>query len=214
MTPTGGPFLIVSVVAGIAYGAVLQFRPQGVFRTSVKTAAIGTLALWAWMAGAPPLLTGALALSAVGDAFLAGDPDRWLPPGLGSFLLAHGLYTVLFLEIGGFGIVRADPSRLVPFLAAGFVGTLMVAWLWRDLGPLRPAVIAYVLAIVAMVGAAFTLDRDRLAAMVGAVAFMASDGVLSWRLFKHRQASAPFADHAVWWLYWGGQTAIATAFLL
>jgi uncharacterized membrane protein YhhN len=90
----------------------------------------------------------------------------------------------------------------------------MVAWLWRDLGSLRPAVAAYVLAIVAMVGAAFTLDRDRIAAMVGAVAFMASDGVLSWRLFKHKGAVAPIADHAVWWLYWGGQTAIATAFLL
>ena len=86
MTLTGNPFLVVSVVAGIAYGAVLQFRPGGLFRTSVKTAAVGALALWAWMAGAPPLLTGALALSAVGDAFLAGNPDRWLPPGLGSRL--------------------------------------------------------------------------------------------------------------------------------
>jgi uncharacterized membrane protein YhhN len=214
MTPSGGPFLIVSVVAGIAYGAVLQFRPAGAFRTSVKTAAVGALALWAWMAGAPPILTGALALSAVGDAFLAGDPDRWLPPGLGSFLLAHVLYTVLFLEIGGLGTLQTDPARLVPVLAAGLVGTGMLAWLWRDLGSLRPAVAAYVLAIVTMVGAAFTLDRDRIAAMVGAVAFMASDGVLSWRLFKHNRASAPIADHAVWWLYWGGQTAIATAFLL
>jgi uncharacterized membrane protein YhhN len=214
MTPSGGPFLIVSVVAGIAYGAVLQFRPVGAFRTSVKTAAVGALALWAWMAGAPPMLTGALALSAVGDAFLAGDADRWLPLGLGSFLLAHGLYTVLFLEIGGLGTALNDPIRLVPGLAAGLVGTGMVAWLWRDLGSLRPAVAAYVLAIVAMVGAAFTLDRDRIAAMVGAVAFMASDGVLSWRLFKHKGAVAPIADHAVWWLYWGGQTAIATAFLL
>ena len=90
MTLTGNPFLVVSVVAGIAYGAVLQFRPGGLFRTSVKTAAVGALALWAWMAGAPPLLTGALALSAVGDAFLAGNPDRWLPPGLGSFLKLWG----------------------------------------------------------------------------------------------------------------------------
>jgi uncharacterized membrane protein YhhN len=214
MTLVGGPFLIVSVVAGIAYGAVLQFRPSGLFRTSVKTAAVGALAVWAWMAGAPPLLTGALALSAVGDAFLAGDPERWLPPGLGSFLLAHVLYTALFLEIGGFGAVMHDPARLAPVAVASLVGTAMVVWLWRDLGAMRPAVAAYVLAIVAMVGAAFTLDRERVAAMAGAVAFMASDGVLSWRLFKHKGATAPVADHAVWWLYWGGQTAIATAFLL
>ena len=214
MTLTGNPFLVVSAVAGIAYGAVLQFRPGGLFRTSVKTAAVGALALWAWMAGAPPLLTGALALSAVGDAFLAGNPDRWLPPGLGSFLLAHVLYTALFLEIGGMAAVAHDPLRWVPAGVAALVGGGMVVWLWRDLGPLRPAVAAYVLAIVAMVGASFTLDRERVAAMAGAVAFMASDGVLSWRLFKHKGPKAPVADHAVWWLYWGGQTAIATAFLL
>ncbi len=214
MTSTGGPFLIVSVVAGLAYGAVLQFRPSGAFRTVVKTAAVGSLALWAWMAGAPPLLTGALALSAVGDAFLAGNPDRWLPPGLGSFLLAHVLYTALVLEIGGLAAVTHAPERLVPGAIAVLVGMAMVVWLWRDLGSLRPAVAAYVLAIVAMVGAAFTLDRERVAAMAGAVAFMASDGVLSWRLFKHKADRAPLADHAVWWLYWGGQAAIATAFLL
>ena len=214
MTPVGGPFLLMSVVAGIAYGVVLQFRPAGVFRTTVKSAAVGVLALWSWMAGAPPLLTGALALSAIGDAFLAGDPDRWLPLGLGSFLLAHLLYTALFLEIGGVGVVIHDPLRLAPALIAGLAGVGMVGWLWRDLGALRPAVVAYVMAIAAMVGASFSLDRERASAMAGAVAFMASDGVLSWGLFKHKGATAPLADHAVWWLYWGGQVAIATAFLL
>jgi len=214
VTPVGSPFLLTSVVAGIAYGVVLQFRPPGAFRTAVKTAAIGALALWAWMAGAPPLLTGALALSALGDAFLAGDPDRWLPMGLGSFLVAHLLYTALFLEIGGVSVMWRDPARLGPAVIAGLAGAGMVGWLWRDLGALRPAVVAYVLAITAMVGASFGLDRERGAAMAGAVAFMASDGVLSWRLFKHGGATAPLADHAVWWLYWGGQTAIATAFLL
>ena len=110
--------------------------------------------------------------------------------------------------------VAHDPLRWVPAGVAALVGGGMVVWLWRDLGPLRPAVAAYVLAIVAMVGASFTLDQERVAAMAGAVAFMASDGVLSWRLFKHKGPKAPVADHAVWWLYWGGQTAIATAFLL
>jgi uncharacterized membrane protein YhhN len=214
MTPVGSPFLLLSVVAGVAYGAILQFRPSGAFRTAVKTTAVGVLALWSWMAGAPVLLTAALALSAVGDAFLAGDPDRWLPAGLGSFLVAHLLYTTLFLEIGGIAQITQAPARLAPLAVAAMAGVGMVAWLWRDLGALRAPVIAYVAAIAAMVGVSFGLGHERISATLGAVAFMASDAVLAWRLFRNKAPAAPLADHAVWWLYWGGQVAIATAFLL
>ncbi len=209
----GGPFLVVSVAAALGYGLVLQFRPGGVFRTLVKCLAVGALAVWSWMSGAPPLLTAGLVLSTVGDAFLAQDPKRWLPPGLASFLLAHILYVVFFLEIGGVNVLLAQPIRL---LGGGFalaLGVSLVALLWKDLGALRPAVIAYVLAISAMVGSAMSLDPSRWLAMAGAVAFMASDGVLSWRLFRIGDKPAVVADHLVWWLYAGGQLGIALAFL-
>ena len=93
------------------------------------------------------------------------------------------------------------------------LGSALVGWLWKDLGALRPAVIAYALAISAMVGAAFSLPATRLSAIVGAIGFMLSDGALSWRLFKWGERPAILADHLVWWLYFGGQLLIATAFL-
>lgn len=210
----GSPFLLVSAAAGLAYGLVLQFRPSGPFRTVVKTLAVGVLAVWSFMAGAPALLTAALALSAVGDAFLAGDPKRWLPPGLASFLAAHILYVAFFLEIGGIGVLTHEPVRLVGGGLALAAGLVLIRWLWRDFGPMRPAVVAYMLAIVAMVTTVFSLDLSRWQAMAGAVAFMASDGILSWRIFRHGEKPSPLADHAVWWLYWGGQLGLATAFLL
>ena len=64
-----------------------------------------------------------------------------------------------------------------------------------------------------MVGAAFSLPATRQSAIVGAIGFMLSDGVLSWRLFKWVERPAILADHLVWWLYFGGQLLIATAFL-
>jgi len=153
-------------------------------------------------------------MSALGDAFLAGNPKRWLVFGMASFLVAHIIYVEFFLEIGGLGVLASQPVRLLGGGAALLLGSGLVSWLWRDLGPLRPAVVAYALAIAAMVGTSFSLDAGRWPAMAGALAFMASDGVLSWRLFRHGEQPAVVADHAVWWLYWGGQVGIAGAFLL
>lgn len=207
------PYLAVSVAAALVYGLSLQFRPSGPLRTAVKTAAVGALAVLAFRAQAPNLLIAALALSAVGDACLAGDPKRWLPAGLGAFLAAHIAYVALFLEIGG-GQVLATPSwRWLGGSGALALGASLLIWLWRDLGVLRPAVIAYALAISAMVGAAFGLPGARWAATFGAVSFMLSDGVLSWRLFKWGERPAVLADHLIWWLYFAGQIAIAIAFL-
>ena len=214
MSLIGSPFILMSGAAGLAYGLVLQFRPSGAFRTAVKTLAVGALAVWAFMAGAPPLLTTALALSALGDAFLAGDPKRWLPFGLASFLVAHLVYVAFFLEIGQLGLLLREPWRLACSLGALAAGVAVLVWLWKDFGALRMAVLAYMVAITAMVATAFSLDSGRISAMTGAAAFMASDGILSWRLFRHADRPSLIADHAVWWLYFAGQAGIAAAFLI
>lgn len=208
-----GPYLSVSVAAALIYGLSLQFRPSGALRTAVKTVSVGALAVLAWRSDAPLPLIAALALSAVGDAFLAGDPKRWLPAGLSAFLAAHIVYVVFFLEIGGLSVLATPSWRWLGGAGALALGSGLVSWLWKDLGVLRPAVIAYALAISAMVAAAFSLPIARISAMVGAVGFMLSDGVLSWRLFRWGERPAALADHLVWWLYFGGQLAIATAFL-
>jgi uncharacterized membrane protein YhhN len=87
----------------------------------------------------------------------------------------------------------------------------MLVWLWRGLGGLRPAVVAYAVALCAMTAASFTLPGRLWPAMAGAAAFMASDGILSAQLFKGLRA--PWATYLVWGLYYLAQALIVWAYL-
>jgi uncharacterized membrane protein YhhN len=91
----------------------------------------------------------------------------------------------------------------------------MLAWLWAWLGPMRAAVTLYVIAIAVMVGSSFLLPAIYWPAMVGAVAFMASDAILAGGLFREAKllGSQRLTGWAVWFLYYGGQAGIAWAFL-
>lgn len=202
-----------SLAAALAYGLILSSRPPSIMRMAIKTAAVGLLAVIALVADAPWMLFLALGFSALGDAFMA-EPDRFLPAGLTSFLVAHLLYTPLFLAFGNLALL-AEPVR-----AAGVGATVLLAiglmrWLWPELGKLRPAVVAYVVAITAMVSTSFLLPTALWPAMAGAVAFMASDAILAGELFRKAKlfGSQRLTDWAVWFLYYGGQALIAYAIL-
>jgi len=210
MTETAGLWAAAGLCA-LIYGLVLVERPSSVLRTLVKTAATALLALLAYRAGGPPPLVAALALCAVGDAFLAGDPQRWLPFGLGAFLGGHVVYLLLFAD---------DAAGLQPvFWLAGPVviaAALLLVWLRPSLGALRPAVMAYVVAIVAMVCASLLLPWPRFwPVTLGALAFMASDAILAADLFKGvKLAGSPrLTAWAVWFLYFGAQALMTWGFL-
>jgi uncharacterized membrane protein YhhN len=206
--------LVLWGVAGLCaalYGLVLVQRPPSFLRTLVKTAAIGALAVLAYLQGGGPWLAVALALCAAGDAFLAGDPKRWLPFGLTAFLAGHVVYVLLFWRergVAGTGFWTVAP--LIALAAA-----VMLAMLWRSLGALKPAVVVYVLAIVAMAATSLLLPRLRWPAAIGALAFMASDAILSFDLFKGTKlfGSPRLTAWAVWFLYFGGQAMIAWGML-
>lgn len=201
----------ISVVAAIAYLFVLRRQPS-LLRTLIKTAAVGALAVIAYLADVHWALAAGLALSAIGDAFLAGDAKRWLPAGLGAFLLAHLVYIWLFVQIGlGPAVFAASPLLAAAAVAVVVLAAGMLAWLWRSLGAMRPAVTVYVAAIAAMVVTSFTLPRPLWPAMAGAVLFMLSDAILSAELFKNVQSRA--ATYSVWVLYYVGQFAIGWAFV-
>ena len=205
-----------SLALGGAYGLIFLQSPATPLRTAVKVSGVALIALVTALDGAPWPLTLALALSAVGDGFLALDGRRWLPFGLGAFLAAHLVYVGAFvgfgLELGAFDV---HPWRLALMAAADLSGGVMLRWLWPDLGALRWAVTAYVAAIVAMVCFSLTLPATLGLAMIGAVMFMASDTLLSVQLFKPRAdwAQGRMAGLAVWFLYFFGQWGIAAAFL-
>lgn len=193
------------------YGLWLVHRPPSFLRTVVKTAAIGALAVLAYLEGGGPWLAIALALCAAGDAFLAGDPKRWLPYGLAAFLAGHVIYGVLFWrEQAPAGTAFWAVAPLIALAAA-----VMLIQLWRSLGALKPAVVLYVLAIVVMVTTSLLLPRLRWPATIGALAFMASDAVLAFDLFKGAKllGSPRLTAWAVWFLYFGGQAMIAWGML-
>jgi uncharacterized membrane protein YhhN len=204
----------LSLLAACAYGFGFLQRPPSALRTLAKTAAVGALAAAAWLSGQGWLLAIGLTLSALGDAFLAGDPKRWLPLGLVSFLLAHAAYIVLFIHAGGgVAMVRAEPIRFAGVMAATAGAVFVLRLTLPSLGPLLGPVIVYMLAILGMVFAAIALPLDRWSAILGAFAFCASDGILAVRLFRYEGRPNLRADLAVWWLYYGAQAGIAWAFL-
>ena len=213
-----GPFSLTqgltlgSAAAAVIYGLFLVSRPASAIKTLVKIAAVGLLAVLAYIIDAPAPLIVALALSTVGDGFLAGDSERWLPAGLGAFLLAHLAYIRLFAaEGGGAGALMAEQGRAVGVAGALIGGLAMVIWLWPGLGKLRPAVLLYAAALAMMTALAFTLPRQLWPAIVGASAFFLSDAILSAELFKNRKS--PWTSQSVWWLYYGAQAAITWAYL-
>lgn len=210
-------FGVIALVAGLLYGLWLTHRPPSALRTVVKTAAVAGLAGACFFAGAPVLLVLALAFSALGDAFLAGDPKKWLQPGMAAFFIAHVLYVPLFLGIGaGLAEFSHMSWRLAAALAVAIVAGLLLRWLWAGLGAMRYPVAAYVLVIVAMVASSFTLPLSYAVSMIGALAFMASDTILSVQLFRDPTVFGRprLAGFLIWFLYWGGQTAIAWPFVV
>lgn len=174
---------------------------------------VAILALIAFASGATWLLWAALAASAVGDAFLAGKPDRWLLPGMAAFFLAHVFYVILFWQLGEGGWswpVKTGQAALV------LAGAAYIRWLMPWLGKMRVPVLAYGAVILMMGAAAIALPQAYWPVTLGALMFIASDAILAHQLFC-RPAEAPpqkLASYAVWFLYFFGQAAILLGLVL
>ncbi|MET0575020.1 MAG: lysoplasmalogenase [Mesorhizobium sp.] len=214
-TDTANATLIFSIAAALLYLIMLD-APQAFRRMVVKTFAVALLAVLAFVQGGPVLLVVALALSAVGDAFLARDGDKAFLAGLGSFLAAHLVYVALFWPPGGSaGILVAQPWRAVAAAAMVAFALFMLSRLLRVVASdMRLPIVLYVAAIVAMGIAALTLGN--LFIIAGAVAFMASDAMLASEKFlmaEQAPGSRP-ARIAVWVLYYAAQLSITLGFLL
>jgi uncharacterized membrane protein YhhN len=205
-------FSALSILAAAVYGFALLTKPVSFPRTLIKAAAVGSIAAVSFVLGGPSLLTLPLLLSAVGDAFMAGEPRRWLPFGLTSFLLAHLLYVALFAHNNLRLSVLVEFPRWLLVLSAVAAAVMVLRALWGGLRRMREAVVIYAAVVTMMVAIAFSLPWTRSAAMIGAVLLMVSDAVLAFRLFRGGGPNVT-ADLAVWWFYWAAQALIARAFL-
>ena len=198
-----------AVALGVLFWVIWCWRAKGsVPKLVVKTGSTALLAGFAYLAGGPWLLVAALALSSVGDAFLALDGEKWLKPGMAAFFLAHIAYVALF-----WGLPQADRGLLI--LAAQVVlvfgGVIFIRWLAPWLAEMRYPVFAYGAVILMMGAAALRLDPQYLLVIIGAMMFIASDVILSLQLFTRPAGEAPrlAPSLAVWGLYFFGQALIA-----
>jgi len=168
---------------------------------------VPVLGLVLWVLGAPKSayrnrLAAGLGLSAAGDILI----ERSFVAGLAAFLLAHIAYIAAFLA----DTKRPHLLRAVPIAVYGVAVT---AFLWAGLGDLRPAVMAYVIAICTMVWRAAARVGDSgvpragaWAAVAGAILFALSDTLIAFDRFHDR---IPGVALPIILLYWAGQAGIA-----
>jgi uncharacterized membrane protein YhhN len=208
--------LILSGLAAALYGTVLLRAEKTPRRAVVKTTAVASLAVYAFLAGGPVWLVAALVLSALGDFFLAFEGEKPFLAGLASFLLAHVVYIVLFRQVGlPLAAIGAETWRLVGAVAIVVLCAGLLGWLWGYLGSMRAPVVAYTVTIATMVVSALALS-GRGSAIVGAFAFAASDSCLATVTFRLKEGRLAtfWLPLAVWWLYWGAQVAITAGFVM
>lgn len=148
----------------------------------------------------------ALLLSLCGDIALMFAGNAAFMAGLGSFLLAHGVFVWAFLAGGEF----SPPvwSAIAVFVATGFLW-----WLLPRTGSLRVPVLLYALALVGMTLAAASraelrADPSGTLAVIGALVFLLSDGALAVRQF---QGPYPRAQPLILLSYWLAIGLIATS---
>lgn len=205
--------LVVSVLSALLYGVFFCNSSPSVARVVLKTAATALLTLWAYTAGTPVPIVIALAFSTVGDALLGASEEKFLLPGMAAFFVAHAAYVPLFWD-------QVAETRPALILIVQILITVGGALFIRSLLPwmekaMRIPVMAYAVIILLMANAALRLDPSLWLATAGAIAFVASDTILSIELFRLK-SDAPvkrLTARAIWFLYYGGQATIAWAFI-
>jgi len=191
---------LAAVAALLAAHLVAEARDWPGLRVAGKIgASLGFVALALSRGVAGPfdwLVLAGLALSLVGDALLLSARTGPFLAGLGAFLLAHLSYA------GAFGLAGAPP----PWAAAPVAALLAAAlwWLWPHLGAMRAPVVAYCLAIGAML--LLSQGVPGVEVRAGALLFAASDLLVARERFVR---SAPANRQVGLPLYYAGQVLFA-----
>lgn len=200
-------FYSLAAVLALAYGAWFCLQDHGALRSAIKTGAVVFLAFAAAASGAPGLLIAALALSAAGDFFLSRPGEKAFLAGLVSFACAHIAYIALFASLA-----TGWPPLLAALALLAF-GVSTEHWLAPHTGNMRWPVRFYVGVICGMGLAALSLPSHLGMALIGALAFMASDTLLAVQLFRMPPDTRwnRVVSPLLWALYWGAQLLITVA---
>lgn len=203
--------LVLAIACGLGVAALVlaEWRHSSPGRWIAKPLASTAFVGVALAVGAPEspygraVLAG-LALSLVGDVLLVPRAELAFRAGLFSFLLAHVAYAAAFVGRG----VALD-AALAAAAGLAVVAVFVGRWLWPHVpARLRPPVVAYILAISAMVALAVgtVAARGRPAILAGALAFFLSDLAVA----RDRFVAQGFSNR-LWGLplYYGAQLVLA-----
>ncbi len=203
--PAFTPFIVVSVVqvVAIAVGSDALVQVTKPLLMPALAIAVVLARLGSRFTLGVGLLLLAIGLSWLGDLALMAPGDLWFVVGLGSFLLAHIAYLVLFVRIGGFG----RPRAWAIVYAVWFV--VFLAVIIPGLGSLVVPVVLYGLVLGAMAGAATRVSAHVAA---GAAVFVVSDTILALSRFLPAVV-IPAHDVLTMLTYCVGQGVIAAGVL-
>jgi len=207
----GNLFLWTSIVSSSIFLISLRWQPYP-GSVLIKAMSILTLALLTYhmRAGRPGLtLVLALLFSSIGDAILGFDPEKLFVFGLGSFLIAHLIYIILFTRYWLHPLTIGRRRRIL-ILTVAVYSVSMAWWLLPNLRGLAVPVIAYLCVITIMFSSAILADFASPWVVIGAALFIFSDSLLAVNKFK---LPIPMCDYSVWISYYLAQCFITIALL-
>ena len=193
------PFLLLSVIAALAFYYLRWTAFPELYLVPVKGAAVGMLAVYAWLRHSGPdvrLLAWALGAAALGDMGMEVDTQIG-----GLFFFAfHVLAMAVFLRHR-----RPDMDKSQKGAAACvLLLTPVIAWfLARDM-----QVAIYALALGGMAASAWASSFPRYRVGAGAILFVASDLLIFARMGP--LAGSFMAEVLIWPVYYLGVLMIAT----
>jgi uncharacterized membrane protein YhhN len=131
-----------------------------------------------------------LFFSWAGDVMLefANNSTNMFILGLGSFLLAHVMYFIVFISTPGKNFIVT--SRFLIIIPVIVYGLALVSFLYSDLGDMRVPVIAYAVVILTMLAGALNrkekvTSQSYWLVLGGAVLFVISDSAIAINKFSH-----------------------------
>lgn len=167
----------VYIIFSVLFISTLPFRPIPLLWVikAVPALAIALLLIKQRSNDKAFLLMGVgFIASAAGDVFLDLDRSGYFVQGLGSFLVAHILYTLALLRFRGPLAGRKIYLSLVILLASS-----MLALVFPKLGKLAVPVTAYILVIATMTSVACLHKSKNFMVTYGAIIFMCSDSLIA-----------------------------------
>jgi uncharacterized membrane protein YhhN len=200
--PDPGLLLLPPLTAATLF---LLTRHRAPYPGSAVIKALGCALLAVLSFPTQPLLALALALSALGDWFLALRDERHFLHGLIAFLLAHLVYIAIFASAWS-----PDTGGLWGAAAVIAAGLVLAAWLYPGLGRMRAPVLAYAMVIVALAVMALLSDYPGELLVPGTLLFMFSDGCIAVRRFRREFLCS---GELTWVTYFGGQFLIFLAIM-